>query len=577
MKPSDWCKSRIFPVFVLVLSLPLLLVVACGAAATPVVVEKEVVKEVPKEVVVATPTFAAAPGIVPREPTGTVILVQSDWGNELFTDRDVRGEGSVYQKYPHDFFIWGKEGRELVPGLAESWSFSPDGLTWTFRVREGIKFQNGTALTAEDVAYSLDQEFGKGAIEKAVDPSIRNTARDIREPFTATEPFTVSVTTAKPMMFLPFSLSEMAPGPFGTVFSKAYRERVGRAGYNDNPSPGTTGPFTLIKHDKGSLMRFERWDDYWAIDQRNHQFEILDLRLIPELSTRVAALRTGEVDIIEANLEVRDQIESAGGKIIWGPEALYLWVLSEGCWPEADPVIPCYKKGIRQALDYAINKEMIAREIYGEEMAERRGWAHVSPSALGYERDLDSWPFDPAKAKALLAEAGCPNADCFPDPYKIFTWEAGELPFVPDVAQIVCDMWEENLGVKNCEVEIGDSVSIKDKMHSFQIAGNYVIRPNEDRFDGGSITFSHYAGQEPTVLRVPELADLTNKALGLIGTMEERHEAYHDMYVLARELHGEWSLFSTNTPWAVGPKIKDWKPWAMVPNVTATWTIELAK
>ena len=63
--------------------------------------------------------------------------------------------------------------------------------------------------------------------------------------------------------------------------------------------------------------------------------------------------------------------------------------------------------------------------------------------------------------------------------------------------------------------------------------------------------------------------------MGLIGTMEERHQAYHDLYVAAREENYEWSLFTTNTPWGVGPKIKTWKPWPLLPYASALWTIEL--
>ncbi|MFQ6031271.1 MAG: ABC transporter substrate-binding protein, partial [Dehalococcoidia bacterium] len=431
-----------------------------------------------------------------------------------------------------------------------------------------------TILAVEDVAFSLEEGFGPRAEEKAVSPTNRNMARATM-PFEATGPNTVSVTLTEPQTFFAFFLSEMFAGPRAVIFSQDYRESVGRDGYNLDPSPGTTGPWDLVRHDRGSLMRFERFDDYWKIDERNHRFGTLDLRLIPELSTRVAALRAGEVDLIEANVEVRDQIEGAGGQVIFGPESTYVWFVSEGCWLET-AVIPCHKTEVRQALDYAIDKELIANQIYGPEMAETKGWAHVTPSSLGYGPDLDSWPYDPAKARQLLAEADCANAECFPDPYTLFTWEAGEIPFMPEVAQLVCAQWEENLGI-NCEVTVGDSVSIKDRMHSFQIAGNYVVRPNEDRFDGGSIMWSGYASPQVTRGLDPELRKVVQEATSLIGTTEERHRAYHDMYVLAREQHWEWSLFTVNLPWGVGPKIKDWHPWPMIPYASALWTIELAQ
>ena len=554
------------------LLLALMLVVACGASATAVPTEDTAPPATGDAVPTARPADTAPPsGVI--TPTGKVVLATSDWGNELFTDHDVRGEGGVYQRLLHDFFIQGREGKEMISSLAESWSFTPDGLTWTFNVRQGVEFHNGTIMTAADVAFSLEEQFGSRSEEEAVSPTVRALARSTG-PFEVSGANSVSVTTIEPLMFLSFNLSEMGPDPSGTIFSKSYRESVGRDGYNNDPNPGATGPWELVRHDKGSLMRFDRFNNYWDMENRNHRFGTLDIFMIPELSTRVAALRAGEVDMIEANLEVRDQIEGAGGKIIFAPEAVYLWMITEGCFMDT-AVIPC-TKGVRQALNYAIDKEMIANSLYGAEMAETKGWAYVSPSALGYETDLDSWPFDPAKAQQLLAEADCAGASCFPDPYVLYTWEASELPFVPEAAQLICDMWETNLGL-NCEVTVGDSVSIKDKMHGFEIPGNYVLRPNEDRFDGGSITYGHYGEEQSYVAIDPDLRQLTRTNLGLIGTMEERHDAYHEVYAAAREENYEWSIFSANTPWGISSNIKDWKPWPLLPYASALWTIEMAE
>lgn len=553
------------------LLLALALIIACGSSAT----------SVPDGDITpnggAVPTSKPADSDTPSDsmgtPTAKIVLATSDWGNELFTDHDVRGEGGVYQRLLHDFFIQGKDGKEMVSSLAESWSFTPDGLTWTFKTREGVQFHNGTLMTAEDVAFSLEEQFGPRGGEQGVSPSVRALARSAG-PFEVSGLNSVSTTTIEPLMFLTFNLSEMGPDPSGTIFSKAYRESEGRDGYNNDPNPGSTGPFELVKHTKGSLMRFERFDNYWDIANRDHRFGTLDLRMIPELSTRIAALRSGEVDLVEANLEVRDQIEKAGGQVIFAPEAVYLWMITEGCFMDT-AVFPC-TKGLRQALNYGVDKKMIADTLYGPEMAETKGWAYVSPSALGYGTDLDSWPFDPAKAKELMAAEDCANASCFPDPYVLYTWEASELPFVPEAAQLICDQWETNLGL-NCEVAVGDSVSIKDKMHGFEIPGNFALRPNEDRFDGGSITYGHYGEAESYVARDPVLSQLTRDNLGLIGTMAERQAAYHEVYALAREENYEWSIFSANTPWGVSKRIKTWKPWPLLPYASALWTIEMAE
>ena len=570
MSTSQVLRKTVLRYWPVAMIFALVLIVACGSSATATPVSDS---STGGSVPTAVPADADTPADVSSAPTGKVVLATSDWGNELFTDYDVRGEGGVYQRLVHDFFIQGKQGKELVSSLAESWSFTPDGLTWTFKVREGVEFHNGSILTAEDVAFSLEEQFGDGSEESAVSPSIRALARDT-EPFVVSSPGNVSVTTSTPLMFLTFNLSEMGPDPSGTIFSKAYRESVGRDGYNDDPSPGTTGPFNLVRHDKGSLMEFERFDGYWDIANRDHRFNTLELRAIPELSTRVAALRAGEVDMVEANLEVRDQIENSGGQIIFAPEAVYLYMITEYCFDETSPY-PCTKP-IRQALNYAIDKELIANTLYGSEVAETKGWAHVSPSALGYSEELDSWPYDPAKGQELLAANGCAGGSCFPDPFTLFTWEASELPFVPEAAQLVCEMWKDNLGIA-CEVEVGDSVSIKDKMHGAEVPGFFVIRPNEDRFDGGSISFGHYGSSDSYVSEDPVLRELALESLGLIGTMEERGAAYNKLYVEARDENYEWSIFTANTPWGVGKKISSWEPWPLLPYASALWTLELAE
>ncbi len=588
MKSGDQSRAHILRLMGLGLGLGLVLLfaVACGASATAT--PRPTNTAVPVAAT-AVPAAATAVPVVPTSapvatqvpaatgPTGSLILATSDWGNELFSDHDVRGEGGLYQGLAHDFILQGEGGKKVVPGLATEWSFTPDGLTWTFVMREGVKYHNGDIMTAEDAAYAMEENLGPRAETESVSPTNANMSR-VTEPWVVSGPNSISVTTDTPQTFLAFYLSEMFAGPRGTIFQKAYRESVGRDGYNDDPTPGTTGPWMLEQHDKGSRMLWSRFADYWKLYERNHSYQNLDMRLIPELSTRVAALRAGEADLVEANLEVRDQVEDAGGQIIFGPEALYLWFLSEGCWPDNGTGhaldVPCDKQEFRQALDYALDKELIAEEIYGGEMAIIEGWAHVTPASLGYKPDLDSWPYDVEKARELMASIGCAEGSCFPDPYQLYTWEAGELPFVPEVSQLVCAQWEEAFSI-NCEVEVGDSVSIKDKMHSFEIAGFFTARPNEARFDGGSIMFSGYASPQPTRGMNADLKAVVQKATELVGTMEERHEAYYQANKVAREQHWEWSLFYTNSPWAAGPKVKSWSPSAMVPYASALWTVEL--
>ncbi len=119
----------------------------------------------------------------------------------------------------------------------------------------------------------------------------------------------------------------------------------------------------------------------------------------------MAALRAGDADVIEANLSVEKQVEDGGGRFIWSQESSYMWILLPGCW---EVQFPCNKKEVRQALDYAIDKDLIMSQLYGPEAAVARGWNWVTPNALGYSPDLDPFPYDPEKALQLLVDAGYP-------------------------------------------------------------------------------------------------------------------------------------------------------------------------
>jgi ABC-type transport system substrate-binding protein len=122
--------------------------------------------------------------------------------------------------------------------------------------------------------------------------------------------------------------------------------------------------------------------------------------LVPEEATRVVALRAGDADIVPASLATKAQVEAGGGRLIFAPEGVFLEVRR-------------YDKRVRQALDYAINKELIQNRVYGSlDVFGLEGWASVTPSTMGYTPELD-WPYDPDKARQLLADAGYPNGEGF--------------------------------------------------------------------------------------------------------------------------------------------------------------------
>ena len=552
--------------------------IACGpTASAPADVEPavpsaaEVPAGVPSQaegVPTAAPAVAALPAT--EEISGTLTIMQAVWGNQLFDTRDASAEVRRYGQLMHGFWIASNENVELIPGIAESWDLSDDGLTWTFVIREGVKFHDGTDLTIDDALFTMTDSFVPEAFASKVSGFGRT-----RESIEITGPNTVQFTMTGVDTSVASVLAESFPSSnYGAIMPKAYFEEVGRDGYNDVPIGA--GAFQVTVFDRSEKMTLERFEDFYYqpangfSEDRRSSFQTIELRLVPESATRASAMEAGQADIIEANLEVKKQVERGGGRILLGPEATYSIVRMNGCW---DPELPCSDKRVRHALSLAIDKELIMRELYGE-AGHARGWDIVTPSSLGYSPELDPAPQDIPEAQRLLAEAGYPGGEGFPK-LEIDTWVAGEMPFMPEFAQLIGDMIEENLGIET-SVIVGESGAVKAAVRSRQREGHLFVRPNEARRDGGSSmknAYGDFDAVDPTA-KDPALRDIVLDALAIQDPALQQ-DAYSKMYLALREEQYAFGVGYVDLSWGVGPRVVHWNPWPMNSNPTAWWTIQL--
>ena len=545
--------------------------VACGSPAEePATTASEptaapAATAVPAAAAEATEVPAAA---MTEETGGKVTLMNAVWATELFTPRDGVGETATYGRQMHAFWINGNENLEMVPGVLTDWTVSEDGLSWDLTLRDGISFHNGDPLTIDDAMFTMEFTFGPEAVTESISPSIQAEAAETAS-IEATGPNTIRVTHTTPKAFFPFFISDLSFGIAGVLLPKTYFEGLGQSGYND--APIGAGPFRLEKHVISEQILLERYEDYFLPD-RSPSFQTLDMRLVPEVATRVAALRAGDVDVIEANLSVKDQVEDGGGRFIWAQESSYMWILLPGCW---EVQFPCNKKEVRQALDYAIDKDLIINSLYGPEAAASRGWNWATPNALGYSEDLDPFPYDPDLAKQLMADAGYPDGEGF-GTLEVHTWKAGDVPFLPEQAQLIADMWEKNLGI-DVEVIVGEAATVRERWFDRQLDGKVIIRANETRWDGGSITNAIYTDPEGGGHlggRRDDLIAVAKEALSVVDPAL-RQEAFNKAYKILREEHYEFGTGYVNLPWGVGPRITSWEPWPVVAYQTAIWTMKL--
>ena len=477
------------------------------------------------------------------------------------------------------YLVAGGGGNKIEPGIAKSWEMDSDGKGWTFAIRE-VAAHNGETVNADDVYWDWQRRFGTGsdfegnggsnieiaaevnAVEKAGSDSVRITFDSIRNDWH-------------------WLMSEQTFTTFGAIVPQEYYESVGQDGFETDPV--ATGFMKYVSHLAGQEIVLERFDDHFfqpangfSYDRRP-SFKTLTMRVVPEPATRSAAIQSGEADIIPANLFMKEDIEGAGGRFIYQPEGSYSWIYYLDCW---DTELWCNDKRVRQALEYAVDKDTIASSLYGEEMVLKDGWLHFTPSAMGYTPGVTTpHPYDVAKAQQLLDEAGHPNCEGL-DTIEAWTWESGDMPLLPQQAEVVVKMWEDNLGC-DFDLRVGDPGSIYAQRDNRELPGRILIRANEARYDTTSITRAMWCEGAARVCE-PDVSEDDARLHNLVQEKvvneldpETKLKNFQEVATVLREEGHGFSLFATNTPWAVGPRVKNWEPWPVVTYVTALWTIEL--
>ncbi len=275
----------------------------------------------------------------------------------------------------------------LVPALATSWKrLNPT--TWQFTLRKGVRFHNGDAFDADAVKFTLDR--GTNPETKATIISELSTIARTE----VVDPFTVNVITKTPDFLLPVRLGEL----FGLMLSPKHTNAVGKEAIATRPNG--TGPFKLVAWTKNERMVLEANEHYW---RGAPKVKKITVRPILEDAARIAALQAGEVDLIApiphvriADLKRNDKLVI---KTIAAPRIFHVTI--DVRKPPFDNV------KVRQALNHAVDANAIVKSLYfgyGTRLA-----TVVDKGALGYDPTVQPYPFDPAKAKALLAEAGFPN------------------------------------------------------------------------------------------------------------------------------------------------------------------------
>src|SRR5213083_2839178 len=335
------------------------------------------------------------PTVVVAQPAGTLVvgLVAEPVALDPAQVTDLNSN-RVGRRVAETLVAFAEGSTQIVPGLAESWTISRDGLQYTFKLRKGVRFHDGTPLDAEAVKFSIERQIvpdhpasklGKYPFAnyffgnvKAVEPLDELTVRFIlKEPRAS-------------------FLDIMAAAAASIVSPTAVR----KYGLDYGSNPVGTGPFRFASWERGQRVVLEKNPSYWKFPVK---VDRVIYRPIVEDQARLTELLTGSLDlIVGVPPDFVGQLESQGKVNVLRQVGAHVWYLGINNQKK-----PFEDKRVRQAMNYAVNKEALVRDVLKGTGSLSRG--PVLPATWGAESSLKPYPYDPERARKLLAEAGYPN------------------------------------------------------------------------------------------------------------------------------------------------------------------------
>ncbi|MCR4434320.1 MAG: ABC transporter substrate-binding protein [Clostridiales bacterium] len=341
---------------------------------------------------------------------------------------------------------YAKDSTKLEPCLAESWDVSKDGLTYTFHLRKGVKFHDGTDFNAEAVKFNIERQMkGKATQDMSYADFVYGYVTKVE----AVDEYTVVITLKDVCTPFLYNLAMSIAAPM--VSPKALQDNNN----NVNEHPVGTGPYKFVRWDKDQAVVLVRNDDYWGEKAKTKN---VIFKIIKDNSARVVALNNGEVDMIDGiDATVVDQITKAGN-VVDQPDGMNINYMA---YNTTSPIFS--KPENRKAFSQAINVPELVKSLY-------QGYASPADSILpsfvpGFAKDVKQVAYDPEAAKAALAKAGITSVHMItysnPRPYNTATGQA--------LAEAV-QGYLSKVGV-TCNIEVFDWTTYKQKIK----AGDYDI------------------------------------------------------------------------------------------------------
>ncbi|WP_100010494.1 ABC transporter substrate-binding protein [Lentibacillus sediminis] len=466
------------------------------------------------------------------EEGGVLVFARGGDSESLDPGSTTDGESSrVTRQILESLLDFEKDSFEIRPGLAHDWEVSDDGLSYTFYLEEGVTFHDGTPFNAEAVKtnferwsdpeheYAFTDDGYVYAMYGTMFGGYKGDEGHVIESINVVNDHEIEFVLSQPLGFF---LQNMAMSYFA-ITSPAALEEHGAA-INENPVG--TGPFKFVSWTKDDSIVLEKFEDY-RVDGLPKLDEVV-FEVIPDNAARLIALRSGDIDIM-------DGLNPDDAAVVEQEEGLKLYTRAENNFgyvgfhtqkPPLDQV------EVRQAINYAIDKQAIADALYA-------GYATVAknplpPSYMGYNEDTEAYEYNPERAQELLAEAG------YEDGLEIDLWTMPVArPYMPDpetVAQIVKNNLAD-VGITATIVRHEWAPYLEKTMqgeHEMFILGWSGTNGDPDYFLSSLLHGSNVGSSNRTFYENEEVDELLDQAKRAVD-QEERAELYKEAQALISE------------------------------------------
>jgi peptide/nickel transport system substrate-binding protein len=425
----------------------------------------------------------------------------------------------------------------ISPKLAVSHRLIDDR-TWEFKLRKGVKFHNGDPFTAKDVKFSFD---------RMLDPATKNPQIHLfmtMEKTTIIDDYTVTVTTKGPDPLLEKRLCLGA-----SIIPSSYIEKQGIEEFLKKPIG--TGPFKFVNWTKNDRMTLEAFKDYWGGAPK---LDRVTIKPIPEASSRVAALETGEVDII-TNVPPFLIPKLQGKKGIGVKTVLSGRIILVNLNTREDGQEPLKHQKVRQALNYAIDKKLIIDKILMGSAIERA--ALLTNYHYGFDPSIKPYPYDPERAKKLLAEAG------YKDGFTLdFVTPSGRYLMDKEVSEAICGMLNK-VGIKTDLRVMEFGTFVKAFLGARELKGAYLVGW-ANVYDDADGTYGNFFIEEAPVCiyktPVAQKVEKLVKEMRVEMNKEKRKKTYGELQRMIFEDAPVLFLYQLKDNYGVRDRVKGFTP-----------------